>query len=114
TAEVLRLQLGVPVQALDGGLRERLLPSILRRRAAAVANLSLVQLRQVVYDKYDPHYIWRRRFAGSLAQASKWQSKWKSEPVVLLPTAYSNVTKTALSYAGILPDKKFLLVLARE
>ena len=114
TAEVLRLQLGVPVQVLDRGLRERLVPGILRRRAAAVANMSFVQLRQVVYDKYDPHYTWRRRFAGSPARSSKWQSKWKSEPVVLLPSAYSNVTKTALSYAGILPDKKFLLVLARE
>jgi hypothetical protein len=110
TAEVLRLQLGIPLQVLHRGLRERLVPSILRRRAVAVANLSLVQLRQVVYDKYDPRYRWRRRFAGSPAQSSK----WKSEPVVLLPSAYSNVTKTALGYAGILPDKKFLLVLARE
>jgi hypothetical protein len=121
TAEVLRLQLGIPLQVLYyRGLRERLVPSILRRGAVAAANLSFVQLRQVVYDKYDPHYRWRRGFAGSPTQLSKWQSKrklkWKSElePVVLLPTAYSNVTKTALSYAGILPDKKFLLVLARE
>ena len=33
---------------------------------------------------------------------------------MLLPSAYSNVTKTALSYAKILPEQKFLLVLARE
>ena len=33
---------------------------------------------------------------------------------MLLPSAYSNVTKTALSYAEILPEQKFLLVLARE
>ena len=112
TAEVLRLQLGIPLQVLHRGLRERLVPSILRRGAVAAANLSFVQLRQVVYDKYDSHYSWRRRFAGTPAQSSKWESK--SEPVVLLPTAYSNVTKTALGYAGILPDKKFLLVLARE
>jgi hypothetical protein len=114
TAEVLRLQLGIPLQVLHRRLRERLVPSILRRSATAAANLSFVQFRQVVYDKYDPHYRWRRRFAGSPAQSSKWKSESESEPVVLLPTAYSNVTKTALSYAGILPDKKFLLVLARE
>src|SRR5208282_2887801 len=30
------------------------------------------------------------------------------------PSAYSNVTRTALSYAKILPEQKFLLVLARE
>jgi len=112
TAEVLRLQLGIPLQVLGRGLRERLVPNILRRSARAAANLSFVQFRQVVYDKYDPHYRWRRRFAGSTARLAKWKSE--SEQVVLLPTAYSNVTKTALSYAEILPGKKFLLVVARE
>ena len=71
-----------------------------------MANLSFVQLRQVVYDKYDPHYVWRRKLARPPMQSA--------ERVVLLPTAYSNVTKTALSYARILPEQKFLLVLARE
>jgi hypothetical protein len=73
-----------------------------------VANLTFEQLRQVVYDKYDPHYRWRRKLAPAQ------RSRSKSEPVVLLPTAYSNVTKTAFSYAGILPEQKFLLILARE
>jgi hypothetical protein len=114
TAEVLQLQLGIPLQALHRELQKRLVPSILRRSVVAAANLSFVQLRQVVYDKYDPHYVWRRKLAGSPAQSSKWKSESESEPVVLLPTAYSNVTKTALSYAGILPEQKFLLVLARE
>ncbi len=95
-AEALRLQLGIPLQVLHWGLRKRLVRSILRR-GGAVANLSFEQLRQVVYDKYDPHYVWRRKLAGSTAQSSKWKSKWKSEsePVVLLPSAYSNVTKTS-------------------
>ncbi|HYW36648.1 MAG TPA: hypothetical protein VE957_00755 [Terriglobales bacterium] len=114
-AEALRLQLGISLQVLHWGLRKRLVRSILRR-GGAVANLSFEQLRQVVYDKYDPHYRWRRKLAGAPAQSSKW--KWKSksepEPVVLLPSAYSNVTKTALRYAEILPEQKFLLVLARE
>jgi hypothetical protein len=109
TAEALRLQLGIPLQVLHGGLRKRLVRSVLRR-GRALANLSFEQLRQVVYDKYDPHYRWRKTSAGSPAQSSK----WKSESVVLLPSAYSNVTKTALSYAKILPEQKFLLVLARE
>ncbi len=115
TAEVLRLQLRIPLQVLHGGLRKRLVRSVLRR-GNALANLSFEQLRQVVYDKYDPHYRWRRKFAGSPAQSVNWKSKWRSEsePVVLLPSAYSNVTKTALSYARILPEQKFLLVLARE
>jgi hypothetical protein len=106
TAEVVRVQLGIPVQVLDPGLQKRLVPNILRRSATAARNLSFEQLRQVVYDKYDPHYRWRRKFADS--------PKSKSEPVVLLPSAYSNVTKTALNYAQLLPEQEFFLVLARE
>ena len=114
TAEALRLQLGIPLQVLlHRGLRKRLVRSVLRR-GSAVANLSFEQLRQVVYDKYDPHYRWRRKLAGAPRQSSAWKSRSESEPVVLLPSAYSNVTKTALSYAEILPGQKFLLVLARE
>jgi hypothetical protein len=105
-AEALRLQLGIPLQVLRPGLQKRLVPSVLRRSASAARKLSFEQFRQVVYDKYDPHYRWRRKLAASPAKSS--------ESVVLLPTAYSNVTKTAFSYAGILPDQKFLLVLARE
>ncbi|MGB8013852.1 MAG: hypothetical protein WCF68_19725 [Terriglobales bacterium] len=112
TAEALRLQLGVPLQVLNGGLRQRLVGSVLRRSRAA-ADLGFVQLRQVVYDKCDPHYFWRRKLAGPPA-SSKWKSKRESEPVILLPSAYSNVTKTAFRYARILPERKFLLVLARE
>jgi hypothetical protein len=110
-AEALRVQLGIPLQVLHGGLRKRLVRSVLPR-GRAVANLTFEQLRQVVYDKYDPHYRWRRKLAP--AQSSKSKSESESEPQVLLPTAYSNVTRTAFSYARILPERKFLLVLARE
>lgn len=105
-AEALRLQLGIPLQVLQRELRNRLVPSILRRSSTAARNLSFEQLRQVVYDKHDPHYVWRRKLAGAIRESP--------DPVVLLPTAYSNVTKTALSYSMILPEQKFLLVLARE
>jgi hypothetical protein len=104
-AEVVRQQLGVPLEVLHPGMRRRLERGLLRR-GQAVANLNSVQLRQVVYDKYDPHYQWRRKLTKPALQSS--------EPVVLLPTAYSNVTKTAFSYARILPEQNFLLVLARE
>ncbi len=106
-AEALRVQLRIPLQVLHGELRKRLVRSVLRR-GRAVANLTFEQLRQVVYDKYDPHYRWRRKLAPAQS------SKSESAPVVLLPTAYSNVTKTAFSYARILSEQKFLLILARE
>ncbi len=105
TADVLRFALGTRVEVLPHGLRSRLLHSI-RRRSGAAMNLSSEQLLQIVYDKYDPHYRWRRKLALAPAKLS--------QPVVLLPSAYSNVTKTAVSYARILPEQKFLLVLARE
>lgn len=105
TTEVLAVKLGTSVKILPHAWRKRLV-HIMRRRGSAALNLSSEQLLQVVYDKYDPHYRWRSRVAAPHAKSS--------EPVVLLPSAYSNVTKTALSYARILPERKFLLVLARE
>jgi hypothetical protein len=111
TADALRLQLEIPLQVFRRGFSKRLAQSVMRRSAAA-RNLSSTQFLQVVYDKYDPHYRWRSKLAGAAKRSSKWESK--SEPAVLLPSAYSNVTQTALSYAKILPEQKFLLVLARE
>jgi hypothetical protein len=105
TTEVLALKLERPVQILPHAWRKQL-AHIVRRRGAAALNLSSEQLLQVVYDKYDPRYRWRRKIASPQATSS--------EPVVLLPSAYSNVTKTAQGYARILPEQKFLLVLARE
>jgi hypothetical protein len=111
-AEALRLHWKIPLQVLPRRQRKLRVPTFLRRSVNAAANLGFEQLLQVVYDKYDPHYHWRRKLAGPPAQAAKGKSE--SKPLVLLPSAYSNVTKTALTYAGILPEQKFLLVLARE
>jgi hypothetical protein len=108
-AEVLQIKLGTPLHFLHRGVRHRVVTDVLRRGVMA-ADLGFVQLRQVVYDKYDPRYEWRRK----LAKSPPARSKWKSDSIVLLPTAYSNVTKTELSYARILPEQKFLMVLARE
>jgi hypothetical protein len=110
--EVLRVELGLPLQLLHRGLRKRFAHSVLRRGRAA-RNLTFNQLLQVVYDKYDPHYRWRMKLTGPGAEGLR-RSEIEGEPVVLLPTAYSNVTKMALSYARLLPEQKFFLVAARE
>ena len=104
-ANAVHLRSGIPLQVLQSGVRPRLAHRVARYRTALM-NLSFQQLRQVVYDKYDPHYLWRRKFARSIPRSS--------QPIVLLPSAYSNVTRTALKYASVLPDQQFLLVLARE
>lgn len=105
TAQVLQRELGIPVQVRSQGSLTRIGRSI-RRRGVAAMNLTTEQILQVVYDKYDPKYRWRKSIARSPTKSS--------EPAVLLPSAYSNVTKTALNYAKMLPDQNFLLVLARE
>lgn len=104
-ADAISLQLKCPLQVLQAGRSNRARRAVGRYRRA-LTSLSLNHLRQVVYDKYDPHYRFRKKLA--------WRAQPSSLPVVLLPSAYSNVTKTALSYAKILPDQEFLLVLARE
>jgi hypothetical protein len=105
TAEVLRIELGAAVRVLPYPWPKRLARTM-KRRGAAAMNLGSQQLLQVVYDKYDPQYRWRSKLSSPPAASS--------EPVVLLPSAYINVTKTALSYARILSQQKFFLVLARE
>ena len=104
-AAALALQLGIELKVLQSGIGPHL-----RNRAAhyksALRNLSFAQIRQIAFDKYDPHYHWRLKFARTAPPCS--------QSVVLLPTAYSNVTKTALNFARRLPEQQFLLVLARE
>lgn len=104
-ANAVQLYLGAPLHVLQSGIGARLRNRISRYRTA-VRNLSFTQMRQVAHDKFDPHYRWRRNFAAQAASSL--------QPVILLPTAYSNVTRTALDYARLLPDQEFLLVVARE
>ncbi|HET9308935.1 MAG TPA: hypothetical protein VFO46_23175 [Candidatus Sulfotelmatobacter sp.] len=104
-AHALHLQLRVPLTVRQSSLRSRFATRVMHY-GEALHNLSFRQVRQVVYDKYDVHYAWRRNFSTMPARSA--------EPLVLLPSAYSNVTKTALQYTRSLPDQRFLVVLARE
>ena len=101
----LRLRLGCAFEVTAAGVGGRLTRGV-RRYGRAAANLGFGQLRQVIYDKYDAQYFWRRRFTSPARRSS--------EPVVLLPSAYSNVTRAAFRFADVLPERRFLLVLARE
>jgi len=67
---------------------------------------SLDQLAQIFFDKYDVRYRLRSRFAAKRRGASA--------PFVLLPSAYTNVSRMALAYASILPEQSFLLVATRR
>jgi hypothetical protein len=67
---------------------------------------SFDQLAQIFLDKYDVRYRWRSRFAA--------RRRGGPGPFVLLPSAYTNVSRMALAYASLLPEQSFLLVATRR
>jgi hypothetical protein len=78
----------------------------LKRRCEQSRNLTRSQIRQIIFDKYDPEHRVRSNFSTTRAQLNR--------PAVLLPTAYVNVTRLALEFSAILPEVQFLLVVARR
>jgi len=70
------------------------------------SQLDAPQFTQVLEDKFDGAHSIRRHFTRRRPSSG--------QPVVLLPSAYVNVSRAALSYAESLPEHQFLLVLARS
>jgi len=68
--------------------------------------LSAPQMIDVFWDKYDAGYQLRGRLVRRRPPSSR--------PVVLLPTAYVNVSRTGVAYANTFPDEDFLLVTTRQ
>ncbi len=100
----LRRLLGVRLTILESRFQ-----SLIRRARHChnvFSHLDTAQLAQVMTDKFDTGHSIRRRFTG--------RRRTSKRPVILLPSAYINVSRTALSYAELLPDHQFLLVLARS
>jgi hypothetical protein len=103
-AAALQTLLGARLRFLGGGLQS------IRRRARryydVFSGLGNTELLQVLEDKFDVEHSVRRRFASRRASPG--------QPVVLLPSAYVNVSRTALSYTALLPNQHFMLVVARR
>src|SRR5271154_1133490 len=78
----------------------------LRHYARVSAKLSAPQLVDVFWDKYDAGYQLRGRLTGKRPPSPR--------PVVLLPTAYINVSRTGIAYANTFPQENFLLVTTRR
>jgi hypothetical protein len=74
--------------------------------AGLVQRFSAAQFTEILLDKYDSGYQWRSRFAARPPSCA--------EPVVLLPSAYANVSRMAAAYARLLPDQPFLMVATRQ
>jgi len=68
--------------------------------------LSRDQIVDIFWNKYDPGYQLRGRVVG--------RRRGSTRPVVLLPTAYVNVSRTGIEYANTFPDENFLLVTTRR
>ncbi len=77
------------------------------RHYVRVSNkLSAPQIIDVFWDKYDAGFQFRGRLARKQPTSTR--------PVVLLPTAYVNVSRTGIAYAKTFPDENFLLVTTRQ
>ncbi len=68
--------------------------------------LSVSQMIDILGDKYDSGYQLRGRLAT--------KRRPLKQPVILLPTAYVNVTRTGMAYANTFTEQSFLLVAARR
>jgi len=64
------------------------------------------QLTEIAFDKWDTDYSLRRHFVRL--------PKRSSTPVILLPSAYVNVSRTQMALARMLPHRRFLLVVTRR
>jgi hypothetical protein len=107
---------GWPVSALVAGLKREVkafgqnadtrASGHLSRYWNVFRKFSWSQLGEIFMDKYDAGYEWRSRFGVHASRRSK--------PVVLVPTAYTNVSRMAADYARMLPDQEFLFVTTRR
>lgn len=70
----------------------------------AARNLDRAQLQQVLWDKFDRGHAFR----GKISRKRKLLGEF-----VVLPSAYINVSRTAVAYARLLPEQQFLLVCTR-
>lgn len=70
-----------------------------------LAALHPSQTIEIAFDKWDADYRFRRH-------VSRRPSK-SDGPVVLLPSAYQNVSRIQLEYARMLPNRRFLLIVTR-
>jgi hypothetical protein len=101
-AGVLRLILGRRIEIFPS--RER--PRGAEHYFRTFQKFPLSQLLEIFWDKTDPSYQVR-------AYLSRRPKPRKGE-IVLLPTAYINVSRTGIAYARSLPEVQFLMVSTRR
>jgi len=103
--DLLAILLGREIRLFGRGSSARAVAG-LTRYAGLARRFSAAQIKEIGLDKYDSAYRWRSRFGRRRAACA--------EPVVLVPTAYGNVSRMAAAYARLLPRQGFLAVATRE
>jgi hypothetical protein len=101
---ILEILLNRQFQSFGGNPLQRL-SSRAKHYGKVFRRFSPVQIKEIVLDKYDSGYRWRSRFAPNFDRCG--------QPVVLLPSAYENVSRMAYAYARLLPEQRFLMVATR-
>jgi hypothetical protein len=77
------------------------------RMLRSARKLRPAQMAEIAFDKWDMDYRVRRHLTAH-------KRAKLTEAAVLLPSAYSNVTRSVLAYAAQLPHRKFLLATTRR
>ena len=104
TVELLAVLLGREVRSFGrGGLARSVAGAM--HYAGLARRFSAAQIKEIALDKYDSVYQWRARFAR--------RRETCTDQVVLVPSAYGNVSRMAAAYAGLLPQLVFLMVATR-
>lgn len=103
-ARALRLMLGDRLRVLRPESGNQ--PNRLTHYRQKIKHLSGGQILDVLGDKYDGAYRFRRHFNRRPLQ--------HKGPLVLLPTAYVNVSLLGTAYARLLPEMAFLMVSTRR
>jgi hypothetical protein len=103
-AEVLELALGSRLHTFPW--RQNRYERGARHYFRVLRKFPVWQLVEIFWDKRDPGYQFRGSVGG--------RRKPSSRPVVLLPSAYVNASRTAAAYAQSLPESRFLLVATRR
>ena len=102
--DALRSLTGGAVRCFSNQLRER--KRRFQRYLQIWSKFPLPQIVEILGDKYDPSFSIRRMFAPKKNSCRR--------PVVLLPSAYGNVSRTGIAYANTQPETQFLLVATRR
>lgn len=101
-ASGMAILLKLPLHTFRGTFRS----SLLHHYSDVLRRFSLDQLAQIFLDKYDARYRWRSHIVA--------RRRGPKAPFVLFPSAYTNVSRMAVSYASLLPEQSFLVVATRR